>query len=551
LEAPALSEEAAMSYPDLFSEVRTLVAQLSERIRARVATQTHAQGRLAPSKQRRLAERYRVLVENAPVGIHEIDRHRTLNAVNRAGLKMLGRKESLFGTPFLDVVSSADRPRISRLLDLAFAGEFCEFEFTTRGQRTFLSCFMPLKAMDGAVHKVLGMFQDVTHRNNAEERLKQAQKMEALGRLAGGIAHDFNNTLSVIIGYASLLQKEPSPEKVREHAIEVLRAAQQASSLTRQLLAFGRRQEVGPSENVDLNTVIQGVSKMLRRLIREDIELCIRLASDLPLITADAAQTEQVIVNLAINARDAMSEGGRLTIATSISDLDGAHAQPLGLPPGPHAVLTVSDNGHGMNVETQAHIFEPFFSTKEAGRGTGLGLATVHAIVAQSRGHISVNSQVGAGTTFTIHFPASSTSVDSMKPLAVPRPTVAAAETILLVEDERGLRKLMKEFLVAEGYTVIESADGPSAIAISKKYIGAIHLLVTDVIMPKMHGRNLTKLLRQQRPGLKVLYVTGHDDPGTLKGARVLEKPFLPEILLREIRHVLSTPDIPITTRTG
>jgi CheY-like chemotaxis protein/two-component sensor histidine kinase len=355
----------------------------------------------------------------------------------------------------------------------------------------------------------------------------------------------------VIIGYASLLQKEPSPEKVREHAIEVLRAAQQASSLTRQLLAFGRRQEVGPSENVDLNTVIQGVSKMLRRLIREDIELCIRLASDLPLITADAAQTEQVIVNLAINARDAMSEGGRLTIATSISDLDGAHAQPLGLPPGPHAVLTVSDNGHGMNVETQAHIFEPFFSTKEAGRGTGLGLATVHAIVAQSRGHISVNSQVGAGTTFTIHFPASSTSVDSMKPLAVPRPTVAAAETILLVEDERGLRKLMKEFLVAEGYTVIESADGPSAIAISKTYIGAIHLLVTDVIMPKMHGRNLTKLLRQQRPGLKVLYVTGHDDPGTLKGARVLEKPFLPEILLREIRHVLSTPDIPITTRTG
>ena len=539
-----------MSYPDLFSQVRTLVARLSERIRARVATQTHDQGRLAPNKQRRLAERYRVLVENAPVGIHEIDRDRTLSAVNRAGLKMLGRKESLFGTPFLDVVSSADRPRISRLLDLAFAGEFCEFEFTTRGQRTFLSCFMPLKAIDGAVHKVLGMFQDVTHRNNAEERLKQAQKMEALGRLAGGIAHDFNNILSVIIGYASLLQKEPSPEKVQEHAIEVLRAAQQASSLTRQLLAFSRRQ-VGQPETVDLNTVIQGVSKMLRRLIREDIELCIRLASDLPLITADAAQIEQVIVNLAINARDAMSEGGRLTITTSISDLDSAHAGPLGLTPGPHAVLTVSDTGHGMNAETQAHIFEPFFSTKEAGKGTGLGLATVHAIVEQSRGHISVNSRVGAGTTFTIHFPASGASVDTMKSRAVPRPTVAAVETILLVEDEHGLRKLMKEFLVAEGYTVIESADGPSAIEISKKYRGAIHLLLTDVIMPKMHGRNLTMLLRQQRPGLKVLYVTGHDDPGTLKGARVLEKPFLPEILLLEIRHVLSTPDISITTRTG
>jgi two-component system cell cycle sensor histidine kinase/response regulator CckA len=539
-----------MQYPDLLSHVSTLVARLNERIRARAASQIHTQGRLASSKQGRLAERYRVLVENAPVGIHEIDRLRTLNAVNRAGLKMLGRTESLFGTPFLDVVSSADRPRIGRLLDLAFAGEFCEFEFTTRGQSTFLSCFMPLKAKDGSVHKVLGMFLDVTHRNNAEERLKQAQKMEALGRLAGGIAHDFNNTLSVIIGYASLLQKGPSPEKVQEHATEVLRASQQASSLTRQLLAFSR-QQVGPPAAVDLNTVIQGVSKMLRRLIREDIELCIRLASDLPLITADAAQTEQIIVNLAINARDAMSESGQLTIATSTSDLDSVHAGRLGLTPGPHAVLIVSDNGHGMNAETQAHIFEPFFSTKEAGKGTGLGLATVHAIVAQSRGHISVNSQVGAGTTFTIHFPAAGASGDTVKSLAGPRPTVAAVETILLVEDEHGLRKLMKEFLVAEGYTVIESADGPSAIEISKKYRGAIHLLLTDVIMPKMHGRNLTTLLRQQRPELKVLYVTGHDDPGTLTGTRVLAKPFLPEILLREIRHVLSTPNISITTRTG
>jgi len=470
--------------------------------------------------------------------------------VNRAGLKMLGRKESLFGTPFLDVVSSADQPRISRLLDLAFAGEFCEFEFTASGERTFLSCFMPLKDIDGGVHKVLGMFQDITHRKHAEERLKQVQKMEALGKLAGGIAHDFNNTLSMIVGYASLLQQGRSPEEVQEHATEVLRAAEQASSLTRQLLAFSREQVVQP-ETVDLNMVIEGVSKMLRRLIREDIELCIRLASDLPLITADAAQTEQVIVNLAINARDAMSAGGRLTIATSMSDLDNAHARPLGLTAGPHAVLTVSDNGHGMNAETQAHIFEPFFSTKEAGKGTGLGLATVHAIVAQSGGHILVDSRVGAGTTFTIHFPASTASVATMKSLPVLRPTVAAVETILLVEDEHGLRKLMKELLGAEGYTVIESDNGASAIETAKMYSGTIHLLLTDMIMPRMHGRNLTMQLRQQRPGLKVLYITGHHDPGTLEGARVLEKPFLPEALLREVRHVLSTPDISIRARTG
>jgi two-component system cell cycle sensor histidine kinase/response regulator CckA len=318
----------------------------------------------------------------------------------------------------------------------------------------------------------------------------------------------------------------------------------------RQLLAFSRDQ-VGQAETVDLNKVIQGVSKMLKRLMREDIELCIRLASDLPLITADAAQTEQIIVNLAINARDAMSEGGRLTIETARSDLDTAHARSLGLTAGPHALLTVSDNGHGMTAETQAHIFQPFFSTKEPGRGTGLGLASVHANVAQSRGHISVDRRLGAGTTFRIHFRASSASGATMKPLPAARPTVAAVETILLVEDEQGLRKLMKELLTAEGYTVIESADGPSALEISKMYRGAIHLLLTDVIMPKMHGRSLTMQLRHKRPGLKVLYITGHNDPGTLAGARVLEKPFLPETLLFEIRQVLSTPDIAITAQAG
>lgn len=539
-----------MPYPDLFSQIRALLGRLGERTRAQVTTQTYTEEPLARSKQRRLAERYRVLVKNAPVGIHEIDRLRTLSAMNRAGLKMLGRKESLFGTPFLDVVSRDDQPRIARLLDLAFAGEFCEFEFATPRHRIFLSCFMPLKDIDGAVHKVLGMFQDITHRKNAEERLRQAQKMEALGKLAGGIAHDFNNTLGVIVGYASLLQRGPSPEEVQEHATEVLRAAQQASSLIRQLLAFSREQ-TEQSESVDLNLVIQGVTKMLGRLMREDIELRIRLASDLPLIHADAAQTEQVIVNLAINARDAMPDGGQLTIATSRSDLDGTHARPLGLAAGPHALLTVSDNGQGMNAETRAHIFEPFFSTKEPGRGTGLGLATVHAIVAQSRGHISVESRVGAGTTFAIHFPACTRNVTTVKSLPVLRPTVPAVETILLVEDEHGLRKLMKELLTAEGYTVMESADGPSAVEISKMYRGAIHLLLTDMIMPKMHGRSLTMQLRQQRPGIKVLYITGHGDPGILKGIRVLEKPFLPETLLREVRHVLGTPDISISARTG
>jgi two-component system, cell cycle sensor histidine kinase and response regulator CckA len=542
-----------MSYPHFFSRLKTLFARVREKTswtRAQVATQASGQERLSPTKQRRLAERYRLLVENAPVGIHEIDRRRTLSSVNRAGLRMLGRTESVFGVPVLDVVSPADRPRIGRLLDLAFAGEFCEFEFTSLGERTFLSCFMPLKDEDGAVYKVLGMSQDITHRKNADERLNQVQKMEALGKLAGGIAHDFNNTLNVIVGYAHLLQQGPSPDKMQQHATEILKAAEQGSSLTRQLLAFSRKQVVDP-QTVDLNRIIEGISKMLRRLIREDIEICIRLASDLPSISADAGQTEQIIVNLAINARDAMPAGGRLTIATSKVDLDNAHASRLGLTAGPYAVLTVSDNGYGMNAEIQTHIFEPFFTTKEAGKGTGLGLATVHAIVMQSGGHVSLDSRLGVGTAFTIYFPASTTSAATLKCLPVSQPTVAAAETILLVEDEHGLRKLIKELLRVEGYTVIESADGPSAIETAKTYPGTIHLLLTDMIMPRMHGRDLAMQLRQQRPRLKVLYITGYPDPGTLKGVRVLEKPFMPEALLREIHDVLSSSDKSITMRAG
>ena len=541
-----------MWYPDFFTRMKAVFGQVGENTSwtsAQDASHARTQERLSPSKQRRLAERYRVLVENAPVGIHEIDRLRTLSAVNRAGLKMLGRTESVFGVPVLDVVSPADRPRIHRLLDLAFAGEFCEFEFTGLSERTFLSCFMPLKEKDGSVRKLLGLSQDITHRKNAEERVKQAQKMEGLGKLAGGIAHDFSNTLNAIVGYAYLLQQERSPDKVQEHATEVLRAAQQAISLTRQLLAFSRNQVVQP-QAVNLNTIIEGISKMLRRLIREDIEICIRLASDLPLITADAGQAEQILVNLAINARDAMPAGGRLTIATSKVDLDSAQARRLDLTAGgPYTVLTVSDDGQGMDPKTQAHIFEPFFTTKQVGEGTGLGLATVHAIVMQSGGHISVDSRVGVGTVVTIHFPAS-TAIATANSQSMLRPTVARAETILLVEDEQGLRKLMAELLAAEGFTVLESADGASAIEIAKTYNGTIHLLLTDLIMPRMNGHELAMQLRQQRPRLKVLYITGYD-PGTLEGVRVLEKPFVPEALLQEIDSVLSTPDKFPSLRAG
>lgn len=533
-----------MHYPDFFPRLKAVLTKIHHPTRSATSgagsSYRRGQERLSSDKHRRLAERYRVLVENAPVCIHEIDRFRTLSSVNRAGMKMLGRTESVFGVPALDVVSTADRPRVGRLLDLAFQGEFCEFEFTAPGERTFLSCFMPLKDKDGAVHKVLSLSQDITLRKNAEERLNQAQKMQALGKLAGGLAHDFNNILNVIVGYAQLLQEQSNrPEKVREDATEVLKAAQRATSLTRQLLAFSRKQIVQP-ETVELNAVLHGISKMLRRLIREDIQICTHLATDVPPITADVGQMEQLVVNLAINAQDAMPAGGRLTIATSRANLSDAHARSLNLTAGPHAVLTVSDNGHGMTPDTQARVFEPFFTTKEPGKGTGLGLATVHAVVMQSRGHISVSSQLGVGTSFIIYFPESTTSAAAMKYVPLPRRMLTAAETILLVEDEQGLRRLMKELLRGEGYTVLEGADGPSAIQTSRTHPGPIHLLLTDMVMPNMNGRQLAVQLIQQRPALKVLYMTGYADSDEPENGSVLEKPFMPETLLRAIQEVLA-----------
>jgi PAS domain S-box-containing protein len=369
---------------------------------------SRSQERQALSKQHRLAERYRVLVENAPVCIHEIDRQRTLSAVNRAGMKMLGRTESIFGVPVLSVVAPPERLRISRLLDLAFTGEFCEFEFQTIDGRTFLSCFMPLKADDGTVRKLLGMSQDITHRKNAEKRLSQALKMDALGKFASGIAHDFNNTLSAIIAYADLLQEQSTPEKVKERAGEIVKVARHGSALAGQLLAFGRKQATDPHA-VNLNAIIENTGKMLRRLIGKDVELCLHLAKEVPAITAEEGQTEQIIINLAVNGSDAMPSGGRLLIATSKIDLDHRQASSVSLAAGPYVVLTVSDNGHGMGPEVQARMFEPFFTTKQT--GTGIGLATVHAIVMQHGGHIAVESRLGEGTTFTIYLPAVAASI--------------------------------------------------------------------------------------------------------------------------------------------
>jgi two-component system, cell cycle sensor histidine kinase and response regulator CckA len=518
--------------------IATVAAQLGWAIRHK-----RAYDRLRASE-----ERYRTLVESAPICIHEIDKQMNLTTVNPAGLRLLGgaKASEVCGMSALNLVSAEDQPRIAALLHRAFAGEFCEFEFVTadvRGEpRAFLSCFIPLRDKHGVINKVLGTSQDITNHKKAEEQLRQAQKMDAVGRLAGGVAHDFNNILNVIIGHAYLMQSEPTPEGARVSVTEIRKAAERATSLIRQLLAFSRKQ-VPQLQSRDLNNIVAGIGDMLRRLIGEDVDLRINPASDLPYVTADAGQIEQIIMNLAVNARDAMPHGGTLTIATCSKHLDDQDAGNLGLTPGLYVVLTVADTGHGMDATTQARIFEPFFTTKEFEKGTGLGLAIVSRIVRQSSGHIAVESNVGEGTTFKVYLPVTDKNAAAIEQATVVRPLTAASETILLVEDDESVRKLTKLLLETEGYTVIEAENGTSALDITSSYRSTIHLLVTDLVMPGMQGRDLAAHFRRQRPGIKVLYVTGYADEVAMGGGTVLEKPFTPDELIRRVRAVLAGPD--------
>ena len=518
--------------------IATVAAQLRWAIRHK-----RAYDRLRASE-----ERYRALVENAPICIHEIDPQRRLIAVNPAGLRLLGgvKASEVCGISALNLVSAEDQPRIAGLLDRAFAGEYCEFEFITtdvRGEpRAFLSCFIPLRDKYGVISKVLGTSQDITTHKEAEEQLRQAQKMEAVGRLAGGVAHDFNNILNVIIGHAYLIQSQPTTESARESVREIRKASERAISLTRQLLAFSRKQ-VTQLQPCDLNRIVIGIGDMLRRLIGEDVELRIDFAGD-PYVTADAGQIEQIIMNLAVNARDAMPHGGTMTIGTSITQLDDECAGRLALPAGSYAVLTVKDTGQGMDEKTQARIFEPFFTTKNPDQGTGLGLAIVSRVVEQSGGRIDLESKLGAGTTFKIYLPATDRTAAAIEEPVAARQLGIASETILLVEDDESVRKLTKTLLEGEGYTVFEAENGAVALDSAFSDQSKIHLLITDLVMPGMRGRDLATCIRRRRPGIKVLYVTGYADEVALKdGSTVLEKPFTPDELVRVVRTVLAGPD--------
>ncbi|HTT32176.1 MAG TPA: PAS domain S-box protein [Methylomirabilota bacterium] len=389
--------------------------------------------------------------------------------------------------------------------------------------------------------------QDVSERHILEQQLRQSQKMEAVGRLAGGVAHDFNNLLMVIKGHTELLLNSLPPSEQHSRKIEQIdRAADRAAALTRQLLAFSRLQVLQPHV-MNLNDVVHDMGRLLPRLIGEDIELIVRTAEDLGAVRADASQMEQIIMNLVVNARDAMPGGGRLIIETSNADLDGRYSakHPI-VQEGPYVLLSVSDTGTGMDAETQAHIFEPFFTTKAQGKGTGLGLATVYGVVKQSGGFIWVYSELGRGTTFKIYFPRVEREIDRV---GTAQPSVAEAPrgnaTILLTEDEQDVREVAREFLESGGYTVMEARDGAEALALAEEHKGSINLLITDMVMPRMTGLELAARLKEKQPGLRMLYISGYSERAASESMqpdpaiRMLSKPFSRSALLRAVYELL------------
>jgi PAS domain S-box-containing protein len=406
----------------------------------------------------------------------------------------------------------------------------------------------PVRDAGGNVTNFVGVQTDVTERRQLEAQLLQSQKMDAVGRLAGGIAHDFNNILSVILSYAQMIGGDlDSGNPLRTDIEEISKAARRAADLTRQLLAFSR-QQVFEAKVIDLHRIVAGMEKMLHQLLGADIELALLPASDLWSIKADPGQVEQVLMNLAVNARDAMPEGGDLTLETTNVVLDGDYARThADVRPGSYVMLAVTDTGIGMDPKTQVRIFEPFFTTKESGKGTGLGLAMVFGIVKQSGGHIWVHSEPGKGTTFKVYFPRVGGAAEAT---ASEPPTTEfgrATETILLVEDDDQVRTLAQLILQRCGYVVLTASNGGEALLIGEKHGAKIHLLLTDVVLPRMSGRQLAERLSPLRPKMKVLFMSGYTDDAILQhgvldsGVAYLQKPLTPASLTRKVREVIAS----------
>ncbi len=501
-------------------------------------------------------KRYRMLFENNPQPMWVFDEE-TLKflAVNEAAIQHYGySREEFLAMTIKDIRPQEeihalieDVRKRSRGIDKAGAwkhlkknGEVIDVEITSHEI-----------IFDGHPAKLALAF-DVTVRRQAEaalkkveEQLRQSQKLEAVGRLAGGVAHDFNNILTAILGYSDLTLRTLKNNGAARHKIEeIQRAAQRAASLTQQLLAFSRKQVLQPKV-LDLNSIVTDMDRMLRRLIGEDIDLVTILEPRLGMVKADPGQLEQVLMNLVVNSRDAMPNGGKLTVETKNVYLDSAYAQThLAVQPGHYVMLAVSDTGAGMEPEIREHIFEPFFTTKEAGKGTGLGLSTIYGIVKQSGGNIWVYSEVGHGTTFKIYLPLINEDA-STEPVVIAPEIAKGTETILMVEDEGSLRELILEILEQEGYKVVVARDGREALSLVAEHDGVIDLLITDVVMPEVSGRELAERLTRNHSKLKVLFMSGYTDDAVVRhgvleaGTSFLQKPFTPDALIRKVREVL------------
>jgi PAS domain S-box-containing protein len=508
--------------------------------------------RAAQENLRRSELNFRSLVTNAPYGICRCDSTGKILDANPAFVELLGHTsaDELIGQHIFGLYAEHDKWfDLADFLRSALPFKGLTVEWKRKDGVTTGVRISGRSVANGGEGMVFELFaEDVTERRALEQQLRQSQKMEAVGRLAGGIAHDFNNLLMVISGYSEfLLERLGDEPQLRGPAQEIASAAERASSLTRQLLAFSRKQMLAPRV-VNLNDVATENVKMLTRMIGEDIDLVIAPSPDLWSVRADAGQIEQVIMNLAVNARDAMPSGGKLTIETSNITLDEDYAR-LHSPvrPGDYVMVAVSDTGAGMDTETQSHIFEPFFTTKGT-KGTGLGLSTVYGIVKQSGGYIWVYSEMGRGTTFKIYLPRVASTGEAVAQFAAPpefRKVEPGTETILLVEDEANLRYLARQYLEKQGYKVIEAADGAVAMQIAVAHEKIIHLLLTDVIMPGMNGRELAQRISEIRPNVKVLYMSGYTENvighnGMLDaGIRLLQKPFNLRDLKSIVREVL------------
>jgi two-component system cell cycle sensor histidine kinase/response regulator CckA len=515
------------------------------------------------ARARQNEEKYRILVNNIPAVVFTGYEDDTIDFFDDKIEKLTGYTREEFHSrqiKWSDLVDPDDLPEYKKpFLDHCHDGKSYVREYRIRPKLERLLWIQERSQIicnsQGGINYISGVFFDITEQKQAEEtraileaQLLQAQKLESIGRLAGGIAHDFNNLLSAIIGFGEILKLDLPPDNhCSSYVGEILKAADRGATLTKQLLAFSRRQILQPRV-LNLNEIVLGLETMLQRLIGENIDLQVSLAPELGCLKADPSQVEQVIVNLAVNGRDAMPDGGKLTIETANIDLDEIYAeQHKSVTPGPYVLLAVSDTGHGMQLDTLPHIFEPFYTNKEHGKGTGMGLATVYGIVKQSGGDIWVYSEPGKGSIFKIYLPRVEAAPEVEEKRVLPERELRGHETILLVEDEELVRTMLSEALRRYGYQVLEATQGSEAISLLTEYHSPVGLLLTDVVMPEMSGQVLAERMVEINPDLKVLFTSGYSDNAIVRhgilrpGVHFIQKPFTIVALLQKIREVLDS----------